>query len=197
MVNKMKSLFSLASLALLATCAAAPVSADGLTQGLDDPEVMAPVRTLTGFYGGLTYSRNSSSTEGVRCFKLGQPKACDDPIFDYYPEYKEEEHYTIDGGSEDNFGAFVGYREDLGQWLVGGELNYSVDYQSVGAQLVLDGGQVLPFVEVGFGQTDLDSGAVYSVGADLLLGQRVFIGVKANTADFEVPSAQLRLGVRF
>ena len=162
--------------------------ADGLTTlELDDPEVMKPSSEWTGFYAGLSYGRKSSSEELVRCFKLGQPKDCDDPIFDYYPEYKEVVTETTES-SEEDFGAFAGYRHDFGRVVGGFELGKLGDFTSAEAQLGLDLGQVLLYGVAGASEDE----SFYGVGADMKIGERFLIGLKYTD---QVTS--VRAGIRF
>lgn len=177
-MKKLAILFS-----LLPTIAAA----DGLTAlGLDDPEVMKPQSEWTGFYAGLSYGRTSSSNELVRCFKLGQPKDCDDPIFDYYPEYKEVVKETIKS-SEDEFGGFLGYRHDFGRVVGGLEVSKFGDF-SAEAQIGLDLGQVLLYGVAGTSEEE----SFYGAGADMKIGERLLIGLKYTD---QVTS--VRAGIRF
>lgn len=166
-------------LSLLPTIAAA----DGLTTfGYDEPEVMKPQSEWTGFYAGLSYGRTNSSNELVRCFKLGQQKDCDDPIFDYYPEYKEIVKETTES-SEDQLGGFLGYRHDFGRVVGGFEIGKIGDF-SAEAQIGLDLGQVLLYGVAGE--------SFYGAGADMKIGERFLIGLKYTD---QVTS--IRAGIRF
>lgn len=176
-----------------------PANADGLSeQGLADPVVTAPARVSggwTGFYVGLTYGRNSTSTEGQRCFKLGQPKACDDPIFDYYPEYKVVETETTSTSSDD-IGAFVGYRHDFGKIVGGVEIGVMGDTKSGEVQIGFDLGQVLAYSLAGVADDGTNSGAIYGAGVDLKLGKNLLLGVKHTTGDLS-DMTTLRVGIQF
>lgn len=187
---------ALTMVALVTACAADTARAGGLTTYYDDPEVIAPAPTWNGFYAGLTASRGSKGEEGLRCFKLGQPKDCDDPIFEYYPEYKEVESFSTKESST-SAGAFIGYRKDLGQLVLGGELSYSKALSTAEAQVGLDLGKILPYVSAGYGEGDNFSGAVYGVGADLLLGDKLLVGVKSTNAEGQGSVVSLRVGLRF
>lgn len=170
-------------LAILLSLFPTIAAADGLTTfGYDEPEVMKPQSDWTGFYAGLSYGRKSSSEELVRCFKLGQPKDCDDPIFDYYPEYKEVVTETTES-SEEDFSAFAGYRHDFGRVVGGLEISRFGDF-SAEAQIGLDLGQVLLYGVAGE--------SFYGAGADMKIGERFLIGLKYTD---QVTS--VRAGIRF
>lgn len=117
----MKNPMLSAALVLLANAA----TADGVSSVPSDPEVVAPRDAWSGPYVGLSYGRVSETSETVQCFKLGEPKACDDPIFIYYPEFKEERR-TVTETSDDVAGVIAGYRFDLGRVVVGAELGISM-----------------------------------------------------------------------
>lgn len=195
----MKRLITMALLALMT----APVYAGGLTEvGLDDPEVLAPAPVSgdwSGPYVGLSYGRNSTDSTSERCFKLGAPKDCNDPIFMAYPEFKVVETYST---SEDNdeFGAFVGYRHDFGRMVGGVELGVLGDLTTAEAQVGLDLGRLLVYGHAGAGQFDGVSGTVYGAGADLKLGKRMMVGAKYTTGDFDgndVESLSARVAIAF
>ena len=155
----------------------APAVADGPTPGTSDPVVTAPRGAWTGPYVGLAYGRAERTEEGedVRCFKLGQPRACDDPIFDYYPEYKEEVRTawsrTVD---VDRAGLLAGYRWDTGTLVPGVEVALYDGAVLPGAQLGLDLGPVLAYAHV-----DRDGPAV---GLDLRASPRLTLGARASGA---------------
>lgn len=163
-------------------------AADGLTeQGLDDPEVTPPAAVSgdwTGFYVGAEAYRETTTSEGQRCFKLGQPKDCNDPIFDYYPEYKVVETFSLKSTLQ-NSGAFVGYRHDFGR-MVGG-----IEASSDGGKLQLgvDLNRVLPYGFVGTGGT-------YGAGVDIAIGKRFLLGVQRTEGDGEGSTAA-RIAIRF
>jgi hypothetical protein len=147
-------------------------SADGLTErGLDDPEVLAPASTWDGPYIGLSYSRVSRSSETVECFKLGDPKDCDDPIFIYYPEYKVEVR-TATETSDDVVGAIAGYRFDLGRLVPGVELGIYEDAVLPGVNLGVDLGNLLPYAHY-----DRDGAAL---GIEARLSPRITAGLRAG-----------------
>jgi len=176
-----------------------PANADGLTtQGLDDPEVMAPAKPAidwSGPYAGLSYGRTSTESTETKCFKLGQPKACDDPIFEYYPDLKEVQT-TSSGSSTDQFGAFAGYRRDFGRVVGGLEVGSIGDMTSAEAQIGLDLGRALAYGFAGAADAGGESGAIYGAGIDLLLGRGVLLGVKHTTGDLG-DMTTIRVGVKF
>lgn len=165
----MKNLMlSAAALSLLATAA----TADGLLEkGLSDPEVMKPRSEWAGPYIGLSYGRVSESSETVQCFKLGEPKACDDPIFIYYPEFKTEVR-TQTETSNDVMGVLAGYRFDLGRVVVGAEIGIYEDTVLPGVNLGFDLGNLLPYAHY-----DRDGAAL---GIEARLSPRISAGVRAG-----------------
>jgi len=184
---------SILILALVSSCAVTPANAGGLTEIIYEPTVAAPAETWTGLYGGLSYSHSSEKESSTECFKLGQPRACDDPVFDYYPEYKEEVT-TTSSTSKDSAGAFLGYRKDFGTLVLGGELGYSYDTLSAEAQVGLDAGRLLPYAFAGV--TD-DSDRTYGVGVDFALGHNLLVGLKSIKVDEAPAVTSIRLGWRF
>lgn len=179
------------------------VFADGLTEkGLDDPEVTKPAQTWTGPYAGLSYGRSSKSSTSESCRKVFEgvdygAYPCDDPIFTYYPETKVIDSVT-ETSREGQAGAFVGYRKDFGWRMVGGvELGVLGEFRSLEAQAGLDLGRVLAYGLVGAGQMDGESGMIYGAGADVKLGNRLFVGAKYVTGDFDDDVTTVRLGIQF
>lgn len=152
-----------------------PANADGLTtQGLDDPEVMAPAKPAidwSGPYAGLSYGRTSTESTETKCFKLGQPKACDDPIFIAYPEYKVEVRSETET-SDSAAGILVGYRFDMGRIVPGVELGIYDGAVVPGAQIGLDLGGVLPYAHY-----DRDGAAF---GIEAKLSSHLSAGVRAG-----------------
>ena len=149
---------------------AAPALAGGPVAVLDDPEVMKPAATWSGPYVGLSYGRVTSTAEMVECFKLGQPRACDDPIFLVYPDYKDERRTQIET-SDNVAGVLLGYRFDMGRVVPGVELGVYDDEAVPAVSLGVDLGRVLPFASYG------SEGA--SVGLDVRIGDRLTAGVRA------------------
>lgn len=151
----------------LILCLASPAVADGFNPALADPEVIAPAQTWTGPYAGLSYSQSETTAETVRCFKLGQPKACDDPIFIAYPEYREEVR-TRTEVSDSTAGVLLGYRWDLGRVVPGVEAS---SVSGLGVNLGLDLGRVLPYAHY-----SRDGAAL---GVDVRLVDRLTVGARA------------------
>lgn len=146
------------------------VQADGLQPGLTDPVVTAPAQAWTGPYVGLSYGRTRSTTETVECFKLGQPKACDDPIFLVYPDYKDERR-TVTETTDGAAGVVLGYRYDMGRIVPGVDLGIYGGEAVPGVSLGLDLGRVLPYAHYS------RDGAV--LGVDVRLGDRLTVGARA------------------
>lgn len=173
---------------------ALPAYADGPGLGIDDPEVIAPARASgdwTGPYVGLSYGRSSTSSEGLRCFKIDQPKACNDPVFIYYPEFKRTESFSTEAGASD-VGIFAGYRHDFGRVVGGAEVSVLGDQKAAEAQIGIDLGMAFAY---GLGGVD-DTGAIYGVGVDLKVGKRLILGVKHQSGDLGDVTA-LRVGIQF
>lgn len=127
---------------------------------------------------------------------------------------------TADGGPEDaeaaTVGLNLGYRRDFGQFVLGGELNYSHDDINVksgldqvnsttGAQLMLgaDLGQTLVYVSGGYaranatvaGISGTDDGYSVGLGADYLLNDKWTVGAEAKSftyADFNNSGVDLK-----
>lgn len=150
---------------------AAPVHADGFSPALTDPEVIAPRAAWSGPYVGLTYSRVTETSETVECFKLGQPRACDDPVFAYYPEYREEIRTQIET-SDNAAGVLLGYRFDLGRVVPGVEVALYDGAAVPGVSLGLDLGGLLPYVHM-----DRDGPAL---GIEVKLSPRISAGVRGG-----------------
>lgn len=157
--------------ALLSFCTANSAKAGGLTTVYDDPSVMEPQRGWEGPYVGLSYGRVSKTTETSQCFKLGQPKACDDPIFIYYPEYKEVVT-TQTETHEDRTGFLMGYRWDMGKITGGVELGIYDGEALPGVQLGLDAGNILPYAH-------FDSDGP-TIGVETKLSTKLRAGIRAG-----------------
>lgn len=173
------------ALLLASVLFAAPAYADGLTTVIEEPEVMKPAFSWTGFYIGASARHSSDTTETTRCYKLGAEKACDDPIFEYYPEYKEVVTTSSSTSSTDG-AVFAGYRHDFDPLVLGIEASSdpTIELQAgVGANRVLFYGLVGTNEDASF----------YGAGVDVALGNRLLLGVKYTDDDV----ASLRVGVRF
>lgn len=180
----------IATIILLALSCCAPAYAGGLEEGLSDPVVTAPAKVnhWTGFYVGVAATQSTDEATGERCSKLGEPKACNDPIFDYYPEYKDVETFSI-FTRDVEAGGFIGYR-------TGDNLIFGVEAGKRGltyleAQIGVNAGRVLPFLSIGAS----DEGESYGGGIDVALGDRWLLGVAHRVANADYTS--LRLGLRF
>lgn len=165
---------------LLALALATPAAADGFNPALADPEVIAPAPDWSGPYVGLTYGRASRDRETVECFKLGQPRACDDPIFDIYPDYKVEVRSTVTE-TDSRAGVLVGYRWDLGRVVPGVEAS---SLSGLGVNLGADLGGVLPYAHY-----DQDGAAL---GVEVRVSPRMTLGARAGDG-----GAAVMLGWRF
>ena len=158
--------------ALLSFCTAQSAKADGLTTTYDDPHVMEPAQPRwDGPYVGLSYGRVSNTSETVECFKLGKPKACNDPIFIYYPEYKEVVT-TQTETHENRAGLLLGYRWDMGKIVPGIELGIYDGKAIPGIQLGWDAGKILPYMHY-----DSDGPAV---GIETKLSPKLRAGIRAG-----------------
>lgn len=152
----------------LILCLASPAVADGFNPALADPEVIAPAQTWTGPYAGLSYSQSETTAETVRCFKLGQPRACDDPIFETYPDYKVAVRSSVTE-TDSRVGALVGYRWDLGRVVPGVEAS---SVSGLGVNLGLDLGDLLPYAHY--------DRAGAALGIEARLSRHLRAGVRAG-----------------
>lgn len=173
----------------LAVVACSPAAADGLTTlGLDDPEVIAPLRPdWTGFYGGLSYGRVSTVTDSTKCVdQTKSAKPCVDVV-------------TSTETSEDVIGGFVGYRHNVSLVVLGVEAGRFGDLTSLEAQAGLDFTNVLAYSFVGAGSLDGEDGTVYGAGVDVALGKSLFVGVKHTIGNFdaEYDVTTARVGLKF
>lgn len=196
--------------------------ADGLTDlGLDDPEVMAPPSASgdwDGPYVGLSYGRTSGSTSvpsfGKECYKtdietgdrwdldLSTPGIetipCD-TVLEYNGFYVEEVQVpgetVVSDTTSNEFGAFAGYRVDLGQFVLGAELGGLGDVKYLEGQAGLDLGRVLTYVSVGTAEFGNESSEVFGIGADMKFG-KVLVGGKAFEGDGGAV-AMVRVGLTF
>ena len=158
--------------AFLSICTAQSAKAGGLTTTYDDPHVIEPASSgWDGPYVGLSYGRVSNTTQTSQCFKLGQPKACDDPIFIYYPEYKEVV-MTETETHDDRAGLLMGYRWDMGKIVPGIELGLYDDKAIPGIQLGFDAGNLLPYAHY-----DKDGAAL---GIEARISPKLRAGIRAG-----------------
>lgn len=99
-------------------------------------------------------------------------------------------------------GVFGGYRYDLGNVVVGGELNV-VDgndtYYSAEAQLGYDAGRFLPYASVGYFDAGSNDGEVYGIGLDYSFDNSVLVGVKYTNDEFSFNDGgfSFRVGFEF
>jgi outer membrane immunogenic protein len=96
---------------------------------------------------------------------------------------------TTDQTSDVNGSAFVGYRFDLGNVVVGSELAYQAGSSSteeivLDANVGYDAGAWLPYASVGYVWDDTSEGAVYGVGVDYKVDSANVVGVKVTKKDF-------------
>ncbi len=159
-----------AALAVIVT--AQLVKAGGLETPRIEPVVTPPAQAWTGPYAGASLGRVSSKTETVECFKLGVQKACNDQIFDHYPEYKIEVR-TETKTSDERAGLLLGYRWDTGALVPGVELALYDGEAIPGVQLGLDLNRVLPYVHY-----DADGAAF---GAEAKLTTHLSAGIRAGS----------------
>jgi len=106
--------------------------------------------------------------------------------------------------TENDLGGFAGYRQNFGAFVAGGELAANSELASLEVQGGYDFDTLLPYVFVGYGETNDavvdESGTVYGLGVDAAVSENVFMGVKYTAGDFDnsdVSSTQFRLGVKF
>ena len=113
------------------------------------------------------------------------------------------------GGAFDGkvYGIFGGYRHDFGDFVIGGELDYSVgditavggptlDIDAllrVGVEVGYDAGPALIYATLGYATMDLSApgvsgevdGVFYGVGADFMVSDRVSLGLEIIRDDFD------------
>ena len=101
------------------------------------------------------------------------------------------------------FGLHGGYLADLGNWVVGGELEYAryqldttddpeADVLRLKGRVGYDAGQFLPYLALGIAQVDSDDldidgeqGVFYGVGADFAATDNILIGFEYLQHDFD------------
>ena len=111
-------------------------------------------------------------------------------------------------------GIHGGYNYDLGNIVLGGELDYSrvqfddsdaeADVLRLKGRVGYDAGNFLPYVTAGFAQIDSDDlgldsedGAVYGVGADFAVTDNVLVGAEFLRHDFDDADTEVdTFGVR-
>lgn len=167
------------------------------------PLIVAPVSapsTWTGFYAGLQYGQGSTELSGGGV--------------------------SVDFGDFDALGLHAGYARDLGQFVVGGELNYDSvefdDFSGTGDLWRLRGrvgynmGQFQPYVTLGLARLSGDdlseNGITYGIGAEYLVNDKFSFGLEYSHTeftdfleddlgfsgiDFEADLVQIRASYRF
>jgi len=165
--------------ACLAISFAAPAFAGGMAEPAPSPVIAAPQVSAgtdwSGTYAGLQYETimSGDSTLGTTA--------------------------TVEG---DLYGAFLGYRHDLGRFVLGAEIDYmvgdgtydagllgtvSVDFDRlvrVGAEGGFDMGRALVYGTIGYadikfsdpGLTNSSGGYFYGIGVDFLATEKITIG---------------------
>ena len=120
----------------------------------------------------------------------------------------------------DGFGLHGGYLADLGDWVVGGELDLSrYEFDTAGdpeadvirlkGRVGYDAGQFLPYLTLGFARLDSDdlgldneSGVLYGIGADVAVTDNILIGGEYlqhqfDDADLDADTFSLRAAYKF
>jgi opacity protein-like surface antigen len=163
---------------ILATIVAFAASATTVFAGnLSDPVIEAPVyvaaeQAWTGVYGGLSY---------------GQTKNNDVIVLS-----------TRDTTEE--FGAFAGYRYDMGTFVGGVEAGTNNGLDSIEGQVGLDLGAATAYGHVGYGRFNDVDDTTYGVGADLAVTDNVIVGLKYTAGDFngaDLEQITARVGFKF
>jgi opacity protein-like surface antigen len=183
----------------------------------NDPVVMAPARpaqTWTGPYAGLSYGRKIGHVEGYRdqCVKGTDSGPYLNEIGGYidhsgtfdcsydYSTFGPEYHAVVIGQevtgqfseASEGFGAFVGYRYDLGHIVGGIEAGHTAGLTTVEGQLGMGLGRVLVYSLAGAS----DQGNFGGAGVDVRLGERFLVGGKMIEGDFGQLTT-IRLGMEF
>lgn len=128
-----------------------------------------------------------------------------DALLSVERKFKADEVNTItetmnQTSSMDEVGAFIGYRHDFGSLVGGVELGVLGELATLEAQAGLDLGRVLPYLFVGAGEYDGDSGSVYGVGTDIKVTNTLMVGIKHSVGDFgntETKTTGLRIAIKF
>ena len=133
--------------------------------------VAAPVSDWTGFYAGLQYGQGDA-----------------DVNFDGDSVSSDFDAYGVHGG----------YNRDLGQFVLGGELDYNrIDLDEAGeGDLVrlrgragYDLGRFMPYVSLGAAHVETDdlseTAFTYGIGADFKVTERMTLGAEYTRQDFD------------
>lgn len=194
------------NLAFSVTFAASMIAGTAFAGGpivvADDPIVAAPVVVAapngdwTGFYAGLAYGRHDAELS-----LGGAAVSADDTAL----------------------GAFLGYNQDFGQYVVGGELSFDraseegtdIDLWRLKGRLGYDAGNWMPYATLGLARAEAsdatgsitESGMTYGIGVDFavtpnfILGAEVgrssFSDVAGSSVDLDIDSLQIRASYKF
>lgn len=190
----------LSYLAIAAALVAGSAHAGGYVPPVVEPAPVAAVPApivdasdWTGFYAGLQYGQGSAELS-------------DDSVDSDF----------------DAYGLHGGYLRDLGEFVVGGELDYNQididdadedgDLTRLRARAGYDLGRVLPYVTLGVANLDVadvsETAATYGIGADFKVTERFTLGAEYSKQDFDDVSdiddldldtdmVQLRGSIRF
>lgn len=156
-----------------------------------------------------------------------------DKIADWTGWYAGAQYDFLDGDAAiggaldgDVVGVFAGYRQDFGDFVLGGEIDYSVgdfgiagvtlDVDSllrVGIELGYDVGPALIYATVGYARLDLSAvgvtadgdGVYYGLGVDFMVSDSVSLGIELLRHDFDnfngnsydITSVGLNIAYRF
>lgn len=152
--------------------------AGGLAAPIAEPTVIAPVvvqnpgMDWTGFYAGLQYGKFDTDVSGL----------------------------DVAGSTRDNgAGLHFGYLQDMGQYVVGGELTYDrpgdIDLLRLRGKLGYDAGRVLPYVTAGFAKAKAsdsltgtafnENGYTYGIGVDFAVTDNVLMGLEYSRQTFD------------
>ncbi|TGN42748.1 porin family protein [Paracoccus liaowanqingii] len=172
----------LCTLAVAAIFAASGAAAGGYTAPGFGPVAAGPMGSASagtdwsGFYAGLQYGEGSGDL------------TLDGPLGD---------------ADFDAYGLHVGYQRDMGRVVLGGDLDYnSVDFEGADengdllrlrARVGYDAGRVMPYLTLGVagvhgdiaGDRLADTGLTYGIGADVLVTDRLTVGVEYTRNTFK------------
>lgn len=140
------------------------------------PVVAAPVAAVsdwTGFYAGLQYGQGSADLS-----------------------YSD---LSADIGDFDAFGLHAGYLRDLGQFVLGGEVDYNRvepddtnetgDLWRLKGRAGIDAGRFLPYITIGYAHLSADdlseSAFLYGIGADFKVTERFTLGLEYTKQEFK------------
>jgi hypothetical protein len=177
-----------------------------LNDGAETGEI---AKYLSGYHGLWLGDTTGSHTWNIGSYEPDTESLNNsqgqDAILSVERKFKADEVNTItetvnQSMSMDDIGGFVGYRHDFGSLVGGVELGVLGELVTLEAQAGLDLGRVLPYLFVGAGEYDGDSGSVYGVGTDIKVTETLMVGVKHTIGDFgnsETKTTSLRVAIRF